>query len=107
MVRIEPVQIDWTGEAPYRGLAEAGRAALAWELLRRDPDYTPTVAIGDDAGMLAAADSGFVTRWGLHFRRGSGALICRRPADLVGGDRSRGSRGVGRARPCKKRTPRS
>jgi len=45
-----------------------GRSALAWEVLRRNPDYR--AAFGD---MLTrpehgrAADVSFATRWGLHF----------------------------------------
>ena len=45
------------------------RAALAWEVLRRDPayrdDYARLAAAGDENSIPSAE---FTARWGLHFR---------------------------------------
>lgn len=52
---------DWRDAAAYASVLVCGRPALAWELLRRDPDYRAAVAnagVGSDIG----------AHWGLHFR---------------------------------------
>jgi len=52
----------------FDAVARHGRAALAWEALRRDPAYRAAYA-----GLLTlpgpgmAADPALVARWGLHF----------------------------------------
>jgi hypothetical protein len=54
--------------AAYDAIVRRGRSALAWEVLRRDPDYRAAYAslpALPPAGV--AADAGFVVRWGLHF----------------------------------------
>lgn len=61
------MRFDWTSGEPYHGLVAAGRAALAWELLRRDPGYASTVSDAD-AAVLVGTDAAFVAQWGLHFR---------------------------------------
>jgi len=45
-----------------------GRAALAWEVLRRDRDYQAAVRLSGPATEGVAADPSFTARWGLHFR---------------------------------------
>jgi hypothetical protein len=37
---------DWRDPAHYRALRDAGRAAFAWEWLRRDPAYRQAALIG-------------------------------------------------------------
>jgi hypothetical protein len=48
----------------FEAILHRGRPALAWEVLRRNPDYRAdrTVVSG------SPADAAFVSRWGLHFR---------------------------------------
>lgn len=52
----------------FDAIARAGRSALAWEVLRRDPAYR---AAYDRLLALpvtgASADPAFVADWGLHF----------------------------------------
>ncbi|WP_447758828.1 transcriptional regulator domain-containing protein [Sphingopyxis fribergensis] len=73
---------SWRDPAAYADLAACGPRGLAWELLRRHPDYAAAMwdlsaAAGDTVG-LAAVGAAFATRWGLHFRRGSeGQRACR------------------------------
>lgn len=54
--------------AAFAAIARLGRAALAWEVLRRDPGYRAAVqrlrAVPDRG---TAADPAFAARWGLHF----------------------------------------
>jgi len=52
---------DWRDADAYAPVLRLGRPALAWELLRRDPDYRAFVASG-------GSDSESVACWGLHFR---------------------------------------
>lgn len=55
--------------AAFETVAAHGRPALAWEVLRRDPQYKETfeqVRAQSRPGL--AADGDFTTRWGLHFR---------------------------------------
>lgn len=52
---------DWRDAAAYAPVLAGGRPALAWELLRRDPDYR---AFAANAGTSNEA----IARWGLHFR---------------------------------------
>ena len=52
----------------YDAVARHGRAALAWEVLRRDPGYRAAYAglpMRPIPGIVA--DPAFVARWGLHF----------------------------------------
>src|SRR3546814_7455020 len=60
---------SWRDARAYAALAATGTRGLAWELLRRDPDYPGGGDEGD--GPLTAADTAFTARWGLHFRRGT------------------------------------
>lgn len=57
---------SWRDARAYAALAATGARGLAWELLRRDPDYPGGADAGD--GPLTAADAAFTARWGLHFR---------------------------------------
>lgn len=57
----------WRQPAAYAGIAAGGRAALAWEVLRRDPRYDQMSQLVEQQVGQAAPDA-FVVRWGLHFR---------------------------------------
>lgn len=57
---------SWRDVGHYATLAATGARGLAWELLRRYPDYPG--GSGDGNGPLIAADAAFTARWGLHFR---------------------------------------
>lgn len=72
---------SWRDAGPYMTLAAAGARGLAWELLRRYPDYPGSGDEGD--GPLTAADAAFTARWGLHFRRGTGSACVRCTAPMV------------------------
>lgn len=71
---------DWRDDAPYRALIGIDAAGLAWEWLRRDPDYAAwwqTQPIGE-AQLLQGVPTVAATRrahdWGILFRRASGPL---------------------------------
>lgn len=64
---------DWRDPVPYAGIVGRGRAALAWELLRRDSDYRSDVhsrpkCVGNDVEFVPLTDSGTSARSGLLFR---------------------------------------
>jgi hypothetical protein len=53
----------------FKMIARCGPPALAWEVLRRQPDYRDAykdVAMRTAPGV--ATDAEFVANWGLHFR---------------------------------------
>ena len=52
---------DWRDADVYAPVLRLGHPALAWELLRRDPEYRAFVASGGSIGESVA-------HWGLHFR---------------------------------------
>ncbi|HEV7311318.1 transcriptional regulator domain-containing protein [Sphingopyxis sp.] len=80
---------SWRDARAYVALAATGARGLAWELLRRYPDYPGQGAA--DNGPLIATDAAFTARWGLHFRRGTGPACVRRTAPMVGGFRPIGA----------------
>jgi len=55
---------SWRDREAYAALADFGPRGLAWELLRRNPDYSG----GSSGEHLQVADADFTARWGLHFR---------------------------------------
>lgn len=57
---------SWREPELYAALADVGARGLAWELLRRNPDYPGRRISGDHPHIARAA---FTARWGLHFRR--------------------------------------
>lgn len=57
---------SWRDRETYTALADFGARGLAWELLRRNPEYSGGSNIGDNPQIARAA---FTARWGLHFRR--------------------------------------
>lgn len=50
----------------FEAIARRGRSALAWEVLRRDPDYRAAYAAIVAAGR--STETAFFADWGLHFR---------------------------------------
>lgn len=67
---------DWRSEERYARLGALSPAELAWEFLRRNPDYQKAfrtwIEVGS-AGTQGAEDAPW-SRWGLSFPGGSGAL---------------------------------
>ena len=57
---------SWRDRKAYAALADVGARGLAWELLRRNPEYSGSGLMGDDPQIASAI---FTARWGLHFRR--------------------------------------
>lgn len=80
---------SWRDAGLYAALAATGERGLAWELLRRYPDYPGGADEGDSP--LTAADAAFTARWGLHFRRGAEPLRVHRTLAMVGRLRSVGA----------------
>jgi len=57
-----------SGPDAFDAVARHGRAALAWEALRRDPAYRAAYArLLTLPAPGRGADPAFVARWGLHF----------------------------------------
>ena len=52
----------------HEAIVRRGRSALAWEVLRRDPDYRAAYAALPAPPLAGiSADADFVAHWGLHF----------------------------------------
>jgi hypothetical protein len=67
---------DWRLEERYAGLRELTAPALAWEFLRRNSDYQADyrrIQSEVASGGTARAGDARLARWGLTFRRRSGA----------------------------------
>lgn len=58
---------SWREPKIYAALADFGVRGLAWELLRRNSEYSGSGMMGGDPQIANA----FTARWGLHFRRGT------------------------------------
>jgi hypothetical protein len=59
---------QWREAASYAPVLAGGRSALAWELLRRDPEYCAEAAGRDSTRAIVAPwNNASVLRWGLHF----------------------------------------
>jgi hypothetical protein len=65
--------VDWRDGAPYRALRGIDRAGLAWEWLRRDPDYA---AFSENealrsrqqaSGEMLRGTEANARHWGLYF----------------------------------------
>ena len=71
---------DWRSEERYADVSAGSAAALAWEFLRRNPDYAEDFAhLGQDASSAQTdAERVRLARWGLSFRRRSDTHL--RPA---------------------------
>lgn len=59
----------WRNVEAYQRLLAGGRRAVAWELLRRDPNYCVEAATRNHlASAFKASDPACLARWGLLFR---------------------------------------
>ena len=97
---------DWRSESAYEELNTASLRDLAWEYLRRNPDYVcdharSIAAQSDEAAAVA------VQTWGLRFRRRSQPARKSRRGFLVGaisaGDRD--DRDAGSAEETRRQPP--
>ena len=66
---------DWRSEERYADLGECSAADLAWEFLRRNPQYQDDCALlrQDASSGQTDAERVRLDRWGLSFRRRSDA----------------------------------
>jgi len=65
---------DWRSAAAYAYLNDLNPAELAWEFLRRNPDYQRDyrAASGETAGQAEFSEA-LIVRWGLQFPDRSGS----------------------------------
>lgn len=82
---------DWRSPIAYESLDIVPSRALAWEYLRRNPDYARDFARADTVSRMTA--DAIALTWGLRFRGRSALSRPRRAGLLVG------SRGHGRPNP--------
>jgi hypothetical protein len=75
---------DWCCLADYEYLYELDASELAWEFLRRNPDYQRDYLASTDDGEASAK------LWGLRFPCGSGTALGSGLANLVAAPRSSG-----------------
>ena len=74
---------DWRSEAAYDYIDKLTPGDLAWEFLRRNPDYRNAYRDLVATGRLTEAIAQeFAERWGLRFRRRPSQLGAN-PADLL------------------------
>jgi len=66
----------WRSDERYRALSGCSATDLAWEFLRRNPDYRSQFNRAREvtSGGPACAEGASWSRWGLSFRRGPGAI---------------------------------
>ena len=83
-----PRTTDWRSQEAVDALLELDRAGLAWEFLRRNPDYREDfrrtlqrIASGEISEEAAMTE--FSRRWGLSFRPRSRFAGEREPDDLA------------------------
>jgi hypothetical protein len=74
---------SWRSEAAYNYIDNLAPGDLAWEFLRRNPDYTKSYQDLVISGRLTEEIAGeFAERWGLRFRRRPSQL-CAHTADIL------------------------
>lgn len=78
---------DWRSGRGYEDVAAGGRRGLAWEFLRRNPDYIADVGDGSDGGSSEKDER--VEPWGLRFRGRPFARLAICQCLLAAGGRSR------------------
>ena len=83
-----PRTTDWRSQEAVDALLKLDRAGLAWEFLRRNPDYREDfrqtlqrIASGETSEEAAMTE--FSRRWGLSFRPRSRLAGEREPDDLA------------------------
>ena len=91
--RVETVMNDrdWRSGAAYDALDDVSLKGLAWEYLRRNPDYVADYERLDGAAGNRETSVEVLKPWGLRFRRRPEASSTGR-ACLLGGDLDRGHR---------------
>ncbi len=78
---MKPDASKWLDPEPYTFIKNAAADAIAWEFLRRNPEYQLDVADAE----IASGDpglNGLRKRWGVHFR-GQPRQVSRSPARLL------------------------
>src|SRR6266481_10105419 len=88
---------EWRSETAYAYLNDLTPAELAWEFLRRNPEYQRDYrAAADATADQAELSESLITQWGLRFRDQSGSSGGERSRRLAGASQSkRRSRGAG------------
>src|SRR6266853_873970 len=80
---------EWRSEAAYAYLNDLTPAELAWEFLRRNPEYQRDYRTAADATPdQAELPESLITQWGLRFRDRSGSSCGQRSRSLDGASRS-------------------
>ncbi|WP_233902043.1 transcriptional regulator domain-containing protein [Paracoccus denitrificans] len=94
---------SWRSETAYDYIDQLTISELAWEFLRRNPDYKATFQNLSSSGRLTEGTStAFAQQWGLCFRSRP-ALDGARAADLLDPtNRSRGDHPPKRSRPVRR-----
>lgn len=96
MARAVEPRVDWRDGARYRALLGIDRAGLAWEWLRRDPDYVACAArhraVAGNPDLIREDPAALP--WGLHFLRGSGPFGIGSSLAVAGRPRSFGGAGA-------------
>ncbi|MGQ3141146.1 transcriptional regulator domain-containing protein [Rhizobium oryzihabitans] len=94
---------SWRSDAAYDYIDKLTPGDLAWEFLRRNPDYRKSyrelVAIGRLTEDVARE---FAEQWGLRFRRRSSTFGAYSAGLLDPGNRPRDASVHRRAKPCRK-----
>src|SRR6266852_3512285 len=81
---------EWRSETAYAYLNDLTPAELAWEFLRRNPEYQRDYrAAADATADQAELSESLIAQWGLRFRDPSGSSGGQRPDRLAGTSRSK------------------
>ena len=81
---------EWRSEAAYAYLNDLTLAELAWEFLRRNPEYRRDYRTAADATAdQAELSESLIAQWGLRFRDPSGSSSGQRAGRLAGASRSK------------------
>jgi hypothetical protein len=104
-----PSAPQWRSDAAYAYLNELQPAELAWEFLRRNPNYQRDFqAAADATADQADLSESLIAQWGLRFRNPSGSSSGQRTGRLAGASRSKHrSRRVGAGALQKRRSTQS
>ena len=81
---------EWRSEAAYAYLSDLKPAELAWEFLRRNPNYERDYQTAADASAdQAELSESLIAQWGLRFRGQSRSSSGQRADRLAGASRSK------------------
>jgi len=81
---------QWRSDAAYAYLNQLQQAELAWEFLRRNPNYQRDYQTAADATAdQAELSETLIAQWGLRFRNPSGSSSGQRADRLAGTSRSK------------------